>query len=206
MQIKTPQEYRITLGKMQMDGYQNDDITKTLPFNLEAEDFINYAKLDIKGNTDRDFVNALSNIKRAIENRMDGILFAFKYQKIAKDWNFPDKVNRLNGLGIISPRILRKINRIRNLLEHQYRIPKKREVEDAYDVAILFIAYTKNFIKKFVMGYGCYTEKKGEVKTYLDLKFEDKGLKIRIDQKEYYVEASDPNYDEWIGFIIKLCY
>ena len=49
-------------------------------------------------------------------------------------------------LGVISPRILLKINQKRNLLEHEYIRPNKGDVEDALDVAILFIVYTDKYL------------------------------------------------------------
>ena len=59
-----------------------------------------------------------------------------------KDWKFPSKMKELNQVGVVAPRILRKINKTRNLLEHEYTLPSKEKVEDAMDVAILFITYT----------------------------------------------------------------
>jgi hypothetical protein len=41
---------------------------------------------------------------------------------------------------------LNKINKKRNLLEHEYKNPSIEEVEDALDVAILFINYTNKYI------------------------------------------------------------
>ena len=199
---------------MQMSSETPADLTKDLPFQLKAEDFIGYAEIDIKENSERDIVNALSNIKRAIENRMDSILFAFKYEELAKDWNFPQKMERLNKLSLIAPRILRKINSIRNLLEHEYQIPQKEEVEEAYDVSVLFLAYTKNFIKRHIIQYEYYLDK-GSSRTFVRWEFKKKHAEIEIDKyqkdktvykNKYRVEATNPNYDEWIKFTVQLFY
>jgi len=204
MQIKKPEYYGFSPDKVKMDSEGRIDMTEELPFELKAEDFINFAKSDMKGKSKKDPVNALSNIKRAIENRMDGLLFIFKYQ-IAKNWNFPDKVKKLNRLGIISPRILKRINKIRNLLEHQYRIPNKKQVEDAYDVAVLFLAYTKIFIRKYVTDFDCYLTKK-QTKKFLRFRFVENGIEVEMGGKEYHVKAMNPNYDEYIKFLIEFRY
>ena len=203
MKIKAPQDYGISLGKIQLDSYDPTNLKESIPFTLKADDFIGFAELDLKNSSDRDIVNALSNIKRAIENRMDCIFFAFKYYELSKDWNFPEKVEKLNNLGIISPRILTKINRIRNLLEHQYQIPKKQEVMEAYDVAILFLAYTKNFLKRFVREGSFYTD---DPRVFVHLKFQKNGFKVSIDGSEYNVKAKNPIYDDWLRLIIGFYY
>lgn len=197
MQIEAPKCYGLISNEMKMDSTTVRDLTEEIPFELKAEGFMNFAELDMKGGSDKDNVNALSNIKRAIENRMDSILFVFKYHKLAGDWNFPEKMEKLNKLSIVAPRVLKKINKIRNLLEHQYQVPRKDQIEKAYDVAILFLAYTRNFIRKFPTEFDCYTTADDHsIKTYVSVKFEDEGIRIKLDNGEYYVEAKNPNYDE----------
>ena len=203
IRIKAPKDYGISSDKMHMDSQRYENLEESLPFTLKADDFISFAELDLKGSSDKDIVNALSNIKRAIENRMDCIFFAFNYYELSKAWNFPEKVEKLNNLGIISPRILTKINRIRNLLEHQYQIPKKQEVMEAYDIAILFLAYTKNFLKKFVKEGSFYTD---DPRVFVYLKFQKNGVKVSIDGSEYNVKAKNPIYDDWLRLIIEFYY
>ena len=87
-------------------------------------------------------------MKRAIDCQLDSLLFGFglfdksKKQKLT----FPEKVATLNNLGVISPRVLKKINQKRNYLEHEFAAPVRDDVEDALDVATLFIAYTDKFL------------------------------------------------------------
>ena len=45
----------------------------------------------------------------------------------------------LTEIGVIAPRIVTKVIRARNYLEHEYRQPEKEQVEDAVDVATLFV-------------------------------------------------------------------
>ncbi len=110
--------------------------------------FFKFAENDLNSKYEHNLINSLSNIKRAIDCQMDTLLFAFGLYKKSKkeEWNFPRKLEVLNNLGIITPRILGKINQKRNFLEHEYRKPTKEEVEDALDVAALFLAYTQKFL------------------------------------------------------------
>ncbi len=56
------------------------------------------------------------------------------------------KVALLKEIGIVAPRILRKVDEPRNSLEHSYKDPTIQEVEDALDIAALFIEATNRSI------------------------------------------------------------
>lgn len=98
----------------------------------------------------KSYINALSNAKRVIESQIDFILFILGYFNRAKkqNWNFPHKIEFIKSLGVISPNILMKINRMRNLLEHEYMYPSKDDVENSIDVAELFLDATERITSK----------------------------------------------------------
>jgi hypothetical protein len=56
-------------------------------------------------------------------------------------WNIPKKLDFISQSGLLAPRILRKITGLRNRLEHEFAPPSKHQVEDALDVAMLFVSY-----------------------------------------------------------------
>ena len=118
------------------------------PFSIKPDEFLIYAENDLKIDDEHHIINCLSNVKRAIECQIDSLLIGFGLFERAKkqNWNLPKKLKVLNEIGIVSPRILNKINKLRNLLEHGYSIPNREKVEDALDVANLFIKYTDKFL------------------------------------------------------------
>ncbi len=122
------------------------------PFEIDSHQFLEFAILDSKNEDLHGRVNALSNIKRAIECRIDELLFilCLYKKKEGENWNFPKKITVLTELDIIAPRILGRINRQRNLLEHEYTNPSKENIEDALDVTILFLGYTDRFMENLV--------------------------------------------------------
>lgn len=67
-------------------------------------------------------------------------------------YNFPDKIKKLNTLGVTAPSILNKVNRIRNKIEHEHKQPTKSEVLEAIDIAELFYYATNRFTRLFIMG------------------------------------------------------
>lgn len=92
-------------------------------------------------------LNAITNAKRAIVAQMDQALLSFGYP--ATSWNIPKKIETLKSLGLVAPRILRRVASTRNLLEHEYRRPSKDEIEDAIDLAALFVASIKPILTPF---------------------------------------------------------
>jgi len=121
-------------------------------FDISPQDFIKYAEFDLASKYEHNIVNALSNSKRALDCQLDSLLFSFGYyQKSQKGfWSFPKKLDLIKDFGVIAPRVLKKINKQRNLLEHQFIKPEKETVEDFLDIAMLFIASTDQYILRFV--------------------------------------------------------
>ncbi len=136
--------------RVETDG----DMSLDHDFDINPEEFLKFAELDIEGGDERAFVNALSNSKRAIDCQVDKILHCLSIS--AKRQNFPSRIEVLKELGIVAPRILRKVINKRNYLEHEYKSPEKEEVEDALDVATLFIEASDRtlhiFQDKFILG------------------------------------------------------
>jgi len=139
---------------------ERDDLTSSsiysgilkLPFDVKPDQFLEFATVDFDENSAHSRVNALSNIKRAIDCRMDSLLCVFGlYSKSRKeDWGFPKKVEILSTVGVVAPGILMRINKERNKLEHAFRIPKHKEVEDFLDVARLFLSATEILVNREV--------------------------------------------------------
>jgi hypothetical protein len=88
-----------------------------VPFELTARQFLEFATQDFREKYDHHLVNALSNVKRAIECQLDSLLVAFSlFDRAAKeDWSFPKKVDMIDRLGSVAPDILKRINRKRNM-------------------------------------------------------------------------------------------
>lgn len=51
----------------------------------------------------------------------------------------PKKIERLKALGLLAPSLLRKVVDMRNVLEHEYIAPEIENVEEALDIASLFV-------------------------------------------------------------------
>ena len=117
----------------------------TKPFDFSAKDFLSFAFEDVKDRSVRGTVNTLSNVKRAIDCRIEELLFCYCLHVKSKQehWDIPKKLEILAEIDILAPRILRKISTLRNRLEHQFKEPHLETVEDAVDIGELFLGATE---------------------------------------------------------------
>ena len=117
-----------------------------IDYNITPKEYLSYAKLDLDEQYGHHLINALCNAKRAFHCQLDIILKNLA-RKTAN--SFLSKKKLLEELGIITPRILEKLNRQRNILEHEYTKPSLEEVSD-------FLAYIihSGFISGYQNRYG----------------------------------------------------
>ncbi len=66
---------------------------------------MDFAKSDLQENTEKSLVNALSNVKRAIDCRLASLLYIFGYYQKTKreNWNFPRTTDFLVKIGVVAP-------------------------------------------------------------------------------------------------------
>jgi len=119
--------------------------TETKAF-LEPRDFLNFAVEDSTGlDKEKNLVNCLGNCKRAIDAQVDRLIGRLGFYPLAKkqSWSIPKKLDFVLESGLVAPRILRNVNTLRNRLEHDHALPLRQHVEDALDVAMLFLSYAE---------------------------------------------------------------
>ena len=106
-------------------------------FDVSPEEFLLQAERDFEAGGNSRRLNSLTNSKRAIEAQVDEIVFGIGYDPrtiaVKRKWEL------LKEIGFVTPRILMRVNDTRNKLEHGYESPSEAEVEDALDLATLFI-------------------------------------------------------------------
>jgi len=120
-------------------------------YEIEASQFLSFAKQDLEEGSERGWVNALSNARRAIACRVDEILKLLNLKSFAsrERWDLRYKMEALKTFDVLTPGILtRLIARKRNLLEHEYIRPGQDESRDIVDVAELFLKATAPYIEE----------------------------------------------------------
>jgi hypothetical protein len=111
---------------------------------LDPRDFLNFAVEDSTTlDKERNRVNCLGNCKRAVDAQVDRLIRQLGFSPLSRkqNWNIPRKLDFISKSGLVAPRILRSVNTLRNRLEHEFAPPSRQQVEDALDVATLFVSY-----------------------------------------------------------------
>lgn len=183
-------------------------IKMVIDYNITPKEYLSYAKLDLDEQYGHHLINALCNAKRAFHCQLDIILKNLA-RKTAN--SFLSKKKLLEELGIITPRILEKLNRQRNILEHEYTKPSLEEVSDFLDITELFIEYTNKYV--YTLKCNCSFENVTMEIPSLDISYrtEDGGIEILyIDDtkqiKRPIIDAKDINRKEILRLYLNFAY
>ncbi len=132
------------IKRVESDGYAVAAFVSQQVFETDAWVFLDFSRQDLLERSDRGNVNALSNAKRAVENRVDTLLYAYGLRAHAESqrWGYPAKSEKLRQTGLFIPdAIYHMITSPRNDLEHEYKVPHSGvEVADKVDVAQMFLS------------------------------------------------------------------
>ena len=109
---------------------------------MSPAQYLEFAEKDLRIGGTRGLVNSLTNSKRAIDCQIYNLLSSLG---LPEPYSFPARLEKLHALGLVAPRIIRKIVQLRNVLEHEYYKPTQAEVEDALDITALFVATLRPF-------------------------------------------------------------
>jgi hypothetical protein len=172
-------------------------------FDTMPSEFIDFAEKDLQSNFEHKYINALSNAKRALDCQADRLLKLFGYYKESQEkfWGFPKKLDMIKQFDIIAPRVLNKINKTRNLMEHQYIKPNAEQVEDFLDIASLFIASTDHYASNFMTSVDYINEDNSEYENYGEITFEYNNEISEL--KVSGIEFTAPRGNKAIEFVLK---
>ncbi len=144
-------ETKLDLTKAYLSPSNGEGFNENV-FEITPKDFLRFAKHDLKQNDERGFVNSLTNSKRAIDCQVDEALekLGIGYQNFSPETitflrhfdlndDIPIKLKIIHALNLAPSLIISKIRTLRNKLEHIYQKPTLIEVQEALDVADLFI-------------------------------------------------------------------
>jgi len=116
------------------------------PFEQTGDDYLKSAERDLQHEDNSGNINALTNAKRAIDCQLEALISKFG---LPKKKTFPERTTQLQRIGLVAPRILQKVNKTRNFLEHEFMVPERSAAEDAVDIATLFVKVTNSIFYDF---------------------------------------------------------
>jgi len=113
-----------------------------------SAEYLRYALNELEREAPEALINAVSHGKRALHSRMDLLIQSLGMSP--KHVPFPKKAEFCQRCGILAPRLLTKLNVLRNRVEHDYHRPDRGIVDDYVDVIALFIYATDRIVRSFV--------------------------------------------------------
>lgn len=176
-----------------------------------ARRYLAFAKADIEdGSGDRYCVNAVGNAKRALHLRVEGLTEAYGGKWLHKRLStFPERLSFCNGCGIISPSILRRLNALRNEVEHDYYVPTDEQTADFIDIVDLFLEATSWLVFKFPEDLELASDDVAywfriKCKPYSGLINIDRVDRLERSTKTLKVSARDEeNYNSWMTVVVE---
>ena len=117
--------------------------TENAPNKAAPQEFLSWAEKDLGMGSKRGRGNALSNIKKALDSRLDEMI-GKTHLRFTKDWvprriGIREKLKIVGKLGVSYGAIVSLINSLRNKYEHEYAIPELHHVAGFLDAAQLWI-------------------------------------------------------------------
>lgn len=209
---------------------ESRDLEFDASFQIQPRDFLEYARQDLKQVNNRGKINAISNIKKAIDSQIDRVVefLGYDYKNIDDNKELisqinqiqkecgrknvePFKLNFINALGVAPVVLISEIRGIRNKLEHEYIMPNELDIEKGLELAELFIDTTSyKMFGYFLQDYNVINEYQKESKTYslpmlwIEYKSVDGIFKIRYYTEDYKSEdILVTNKDEEYIYLIK---
>jgi hypothetical protein len=189
--------------------------TTAVPDNQELEitprQYLAFAREDIAESTSqRALINSLGHAKRAIHLQTDIVLTTFGF-KDPGGLPFPRKLELCTSCGIVAPGILKRLNNLRNVVEHEYRCPSLDEVQNAIDIAELFIEASRGLLRLFPRSLRLQSPA-NQPKTALYLRLDPHTGALNICQcgpppagDEYSdIPSSNPLYSGWIALMVRM--
>lgn len=136
------------------------------PKGVDILDYLYFAKADLLSKDLRGAINALENAKRAIHLLVDSFLELLGLKTIYGEDNFPTKLEIIQKLEAFPTRLLKTLNKRRNLIEHEYDQLELDEAEGFVETAELFVRLCYPYFKYTTIG-----TRVGEVNSNKDIEW-----------------------------------
>lgn len=135
-------------------------------YDMDPWEFLSFARQDLEEDSERGWINALTNAKRAIECRADELLTLLNFRCFSSRhrWGLAYKLQVLRTFNISAPDILMHyITSKRNLLEHEYVRPREREqIRYVADIVELFLKASDKYVENGYVASATINCLKGE--------------------------------------------
>lgn len=134
-EVKDIIQFILRTDEIERDASSGSDISIPI-YDISPEEFLDFAEKAIVSETKEGIVNAVSNLKRALDCEMDMFFESINIKRIfdKKNLKFDRKTQFLASIGLFPIQTINKLNFMRNKLEHEYKIPEIYDLNTYYEL------------------------------------------------------------------------
>lgn len=135
VKVKDIIQFILRADDIERDTSTGSDIIIPI-YDISAEEFLDFAENAITSGTKEGLVNAISNLKRALDCEMDMFFESINLKRILNKMNlkFEKKTQFLADIGLFPIKSINKLNLMRNKLEHEYKTPEISDLHTYYEL------------------------------------------------------------------------
>lgn len=130
-------------------------------FDLWPHDYIGFAEEELRGikegsDNTRLKINTILHLKRALNCQLDVLFCVFSLEKYIsrKNLGLNKKLEFVSDLGLIRSRVIKSFSKVRNRVEHDYKIPEIVDVEVYFDLILSLVINIERVV--YSSGYKSY--------------------------------------------------
>lgn len=134
-EVKDIVQFILRTDEIERDVSSGSDISIPI-YDISPEEFLDFAENAIVSETKEGIVNAVSNLKRALDCEMDMFFESINIKRIfdKKNLKFEKKTQFLANIGLFPIQTINKLNFMRNKLEHEYKVPEIYDLHTYYEL------------------------------------------------------------------------
>lgn len=167
-------QFVLQADEIDYDSSYSADMTIPI-YDISPEEFLDFAENAIASKSKAGMINAISNLKRALDCEMDVFFESINLKNIVdkKNLKFKKKTQFLADIGFFPTQTINKLNSIRNKMEHEYKIPEISDLQAYYELAWSVVKIVDLYIELLYRhGEIYFMLYNGENKYYFTIKYD----------------------------------
>jgi|ERR1041385_114580 hypothetical protein len=117
-------------------------------YDVYPRDYLQFAEEELAIGTARSKIACVANLKRAVDSQVEIFLKAYGLYDLvaAQGGGLGARLEFLERVGLFNSRALRRLNAIRNKVEHEFRVPEIQELDVYHDLAYALVSLLEKVI------------------------------------------------------------
>lgn len=180
-------QFILQADEIERDGGGGSDIVIPI-HDISPEEFLDFAENAIASESKEGMINAISNLKRALDCEMDMFFESINLKSIfdKKNLKFEKKTQFLAEIGLFPIRTINKLNSMRNKMEHEYKTPEISDLHAYYELVWSVVKIINLYLELLYVNSEIYLILyRGDDRYYFTLEHDKKKGIFRFDLRDW---------------------